>query len=69
MSAIRSAVDEMAAVPDDELATDELQEQLADLEAALKIARTLLTKRMLMLLERLSASGLADEPSIKGGEK
>lgn len=69
MSAIRSAVDEMAAVPDDELTTDELQEQLADLESALEIARTLLTRRVLTLLERLTAAGLADELSIKGGGK
>ncbi len=69
MSAIRSAVDEMAAVPDDELTNDELQEQLADLESALEIARILLARRGLTLLERLTAAGLAEGSSINRGGK
>ena len=64
---IGSIIDEMARVPDEELTTEELQEQLAELESAGEIMRALLIRRVLRLFEVIGADVAGEEPPIEGG--
>jgi hypothetical protein len=70
MSAIRSALDEMAAVPSEDLTIDELQGQIAELDSAREILRTLIFETALALVECMLGTDVTDDPvSPQGGRE